>query len=123
MKKANVLLLLAVLLVGIVLIVVMRPPEGSPYHPFVGTWELERGENDSFQRIVLTPSRRVIINGNVQGEFSFSPAVITINIDNRVLTQSIEVQRDRMYLYQSDTIVSTYKRINYCWPPSPSVCR
>jgi|GEM_PF-6136285 len=123
MKKANILLLLVVVLIVIALIIVMRPPEASPYHPFIGTWELERGEDGSFQRIVLTPSRRVIINGTVQGEFTFLPAIITINTDKAVLNQLIEVRRDRMYLYQNNTLVSTYRRINHCWPPSPSICK
>jgi hypothetical protein len=122
MRKANILFLLVVLLIGVTFILAMRPPEGSPYHPFVGTWELEHGESSSLQRIVLTPSRRVIVNGTVRGEFAFSPAVITINTGNQVLNQSIEVRGNRMYIYRNGTLVSTYERINHCWPPSPSIC-
>jgi hypothetical protein len=117
MKRVHLLYLLGILAIGVALLIALRPPSLSPYHPFVGTWELERGSDDSFQRIILAPRQRVIINGAVQGEFTASPAIVTIHTDNVIAHHSIEMHRDRLYLYQNDALVFVYRRINNCWTP------
>jgi hypothetical protein len=121
--RINTLFAIGIAITVFALFIVLRPPDLSPYHPFVGTWELERGQESSFQRVVLAPSQRVFVSNEIRGTYTISPSVMSLQINDITRNISFEVSNNRLYLYREREPVSVYKRIDNCWSPSlPNTC-
>jgi hypothetical protein len=117
--RINLFFALGIGVIILAFFIAIRPPSGSsPNHPFVGRWEFEHGQEGSFQNIILAPSKRVFIDGVIRGTYTISPATISLVINNTQIEWAFEVQNDRLYIYQDEELVSTYRRIDHCWSPT-----